>query len=246
MAAISTRMLACTDALRAATSASRFRTFSAPVGWVYRPLEYARAIADAYVGRFAASAKDVLFVGMNPGPFGMGQTGAPFGDVGFVRDWMKLDGTILVPKKTHPKRPVEGLACLRSEVSGRRLWGAFSMAFPRPEDFFARAFVVNYCPLLFLGESGANLTPDKLVAKERARLEASCDDHLREVIEILAPKRVVGIGGWAMKRALRVAPKDVRVSAIPHPSPASPTANRGWAPLAKAALEDAGIHGLIV
>lgn len=238
------QMVAVTHILRQGTASAQFRRFSR-VAWVYRPLEYARAISDAYVGRFGGTPKEVVFVGMNPGPFGMGQTGVPFGEVGFVRDWMKLDGTILVPQKTHPKRPIEGFACTRSEVSGRRLWGAFAKAFPRAEDFFARAYVVNYCPLLFLGESGANLTPDKLVADERARLEAVCDAHLASVLELLEPKYVVGVGGWATKKIERLAVKGIRVATMPHPSPASPAANRGWEAAAKGALEAAGIRGLI-
>lgn len=238
------QIVSLTHILRQGTAAAPFPRF-ARAAWVYRPLEYARAVADAYAERFGVAPKEVLFVGMNPGPFGMGQTGVPFGEVGFVRDWMKLRGTILVPKETHPKRPIEGWACSRSEVSGRRLWGAFAKAFPRADDFFARAYVVNYCPLLFLAASGANLTPDKLAADQRARLEAVCDDHLRGVIEILSPAHVIGVGGYATKRIERVAPARVRVATMPHPSPASPAANRGWEPAAKKALEAAGIRGLI-
>ena len=238
------QMVAATHILRQGTASTQFRRF-ARVAWVYRPLEYARAIADAYVGRFGGSAKEVVFVGMNPGPFGMGQTGVPFGEVGFVRDWMKLDGTILVPKQTHPKRPIEGFSCSRSEVSGRRLWGAFAKTFPRAEDFFARAYVVNYCPLLFLAESGANVTPDKLAPTERALLEAVCDAHLRSVIEILEPKHVVGVGGWETKKIERLGVTGIRFATMPHPSPASPAANRGWEAAAKKALDAAGIRGLI-
>lgn len=242
---VTTRMLERTHTLRLSTDKAHFRSFAKPVAFVYRPLEYARALADAYVARFAQGTKEVVFVGMNPGPFGMGQTGVPFGEVSFVRDWMKLDGTVLVPKDTHPKRPISGLACPRSEVSGRRLWGAFAATFPRAEDFFARAWVVNYCPLLFLGATGANVTPDKLAAKERLRLERVCDEHLSGVLDLLRPKHVVGVGGYATKRIERVAKPTMKIATMPHPSPASPTANRGWEAAAKKALEAAGIRGLI-
>lgn len=239
-------MVAATHTLRKGTGAACFRTF-AGISCVYRPLEYARRVADEYVARFGGSTKEVVFVGMNPGPFGMGQTGVPFGEVGYVRDWMKLSGTISVPKRTHPKRPIEGFACSRSEVSGRRLWGAFAKTFPRADDFFARAYVVNYCPLLFLSESGSNVTPDKLATSERARLEAVCDDHLRTVIDILSPAHVVGVGGYATKRIERIVDDEaVRVSTMPHPSPASPAANRGWEAAAKEALEASGLRGLIL
>ncbi len=229
------------DRLRRQT---RKLSFSAPVAHVYRPLDYAWSMVEAYVSRFGAGPKDVLLLGMNPGPFGMGQTGIPFGDVVSVRDWMRLDGPLKVPRGTHPKRPVLGLSCPRVEVSGRRLWGAVARRHPEPETFFSRAWVMNYCPLLFLADSGANLTPDKLSRAEREACEAICDRALREVVVALAPKQLVGIGVYAKARLERVAPGR-RVILMPHPSPASPRANSGWETLAKTALETGGVHGLL-
>jgi single-strand selective monofunctional uracil DNA glycosylase len=242
---VAERMSAATTELKLGTSTRRFQAFGASISFVYRPLEYAAAVAERYVARFGATRKEVLFVGMNPGPFGMGQTGVPFGEVSFVRDWMKLDGTILVPRRQHAKRPIQGFACTRSEVSGRRLWSAFAARFPVADDFFARAFVVNYCPLLFLAESGANVTPDKLGADVRTRLEAVCDAHLRTVVATLAPRWIVGVGGYATKRVARVAPAGITITTMPHPSPASPAANRGWEVAATEALRAAGIRGLL-
>ena len=235
-------LLEASHALRAATSKLRF---GAPVSFVYRPLEYAAALADGYVTAFGKGKKEVVFVGMNPGPFGMAQTGVPFGEVSFVRDWMKLDGRVDAPAKTHPKRPVLGLECTRSEVSGRRLWGAFAATFPRAQDFFDRAYVLNFCPLLFLGESGANLTPDKLAKAERERVEAICNDHLRLALTILGPRHAVGVGAYATRFIERLGLANVQTATMPHPSPASPLANRGWEAAAKLALEKAGIRGLI-
>src|SRR6185503_10641911 len=161
--------------------ASRLR-FGAPVSYVYAPLGYAWPIARAYLETYGQGKKEVVFVGMNPGPFGMAQTGVPFGEVGLVRDWMGLEGKVTRPKREHPRRRVLGLECPRSEVSGARLWGAFARRFVDPRQFFHRAFVLNYCPLLFLAESGANITPDKLPLRERAPLEKACDEHLREAL----------------------------------------------------------------
>lgn len=217
--------------------------FGPPVAYTYAPLDYAWPMARAYVERWGNGPKDVLLLGMNPGPFGMGQTGVPFGEVAIVRDWLRLAGEVKPPKKVHPKRPIEGLACARSEVSGKRLWGAFAQKFPAADDFFARAFVLNYCPLLFLSESGANVTPDKLAKEERRRMEAVCDEELAAAIAALAPKRLVGVGGYAAKRLELVTGDDVVT--MPHPSPASPLANRGWNAAARAALEASGIRGLL-
>ena len=130
--------------------------FGAPVAYVYNPLEYALAVHAQYLTRYGAGTKEALFVGMNPGPWGMAQTGIPFGEVGSVKEWMRLDGPVGAPQKMHPKRQVEGLNCTRSEVSGRRLWG-WAKRFGAPEKFFSRFFVINYCPLLFLEASGKNI-----------------------------------------------------------------------------------------
>ena len=219
--------------------------FSAPVDYVYAPLGYAWSLAETYMERYGDGTKEVVFVGMNPGPYGMAQTGVPFGEVHLVRDWMKLTGTVTRPKREHPKRPVLGLACPRSEVSGARLWGAFAKRFPDASQFFRRAFVLNYCPLLFLGESGVNITPDKLLKSERDPLEKACNEHLRDALMTLSPKIAVGVGQYATKKIASLELPGIAVGSIPHPSPASPQANRGWDDLAAKALLDAGARGLL-
>ena len=201
--------------------------FAAPVAHVYNPLTYAWPAHEEYLRRFGAGRKRVVFLGMNPGPFGMVQTGIPFGEIAAVRGWLKISAPIEKPAAEHPKRPILGYACPRSEVSGRRLWKLFSERFGSPENFFAEHFVTNYCPLAFLSATGSNVTPDKLSKTERARLEGICDEHLRRVLEILKPEWLIGIGAFAMKRGeLAAAGTKIRVGQILHPSPASPKANR--------------------
>ena len=225
--------------------------FSSPTYYCYNPLDYAWAAHERYLERFATGSRKVLFLGMNPGPFGMMQTGVPFGEVAAVRDWMGIATDIVPPPKSHPKRPVEGFACLRSEVSGRRLWGLFAQRFGDADRFFDVHFVANYCPLAFLDEGGRNLTPDKFPATETQRLFAACDEHLREVVAALAPEWVIGVGDFALRRAelaLGETPAKSRRSGhrfgkILHPSPASPAANRGWAEAATRQLQALGIWG---
>lgn len=225
---------------RLAGDVDAFR-FSAPVAHVYNPLIYARRPHELYLERWGHSPKEALLVGMNPGPFGMMQTGVPFGEVHLVRDWLGIEAPVDRPLHEHPRRPIEGFACKRSEVSGARLWGWAKDRFETPEKFFERFFVWNWCPLGFLAESGANVTPDKLEAPERKRLAETCDRALAEVVEELAPKLAIGIGHFA-ETALRRAVGDSRpIARIPHPSPASPAANRGWRDLADAGLRSAGI-----
>jgi len=217
-------------------------SFGPPVTHVYNPLVYAHGPHEAYLRRYAMPGVEALLVGMNPGPFGMAQTGVPFGEVEAVRTWLGLAGAVGTPPNEHPKRPVLGLDCTRNEVSGQRLWGWARKRFRTPERFFRRFFVWNYCPLLFLEESGRNRTPDKLPAKEREPLYAACDRALERIVAHLEPRFVVGIGRFAEGRARAVLDADAHtIGTILHPSPASPTANRGWARQAEKQLAALGI-----
>jgi single-strand selective monofunctional uracil DNA glycosylase len=220
----------------------RHLEFAAPVTHVYDPLTYAWAPYEAYLIKFAVGPKRVVFLGMNPGPFGMVQTGVPFGEISAVRDWLRLSGTVGAPTREHPRRPISGFACLRSEVSGRRLWGLFAERFQTPGQFFREHFVLNYCPLAFLESSGCNRTPDKLPACEREALFAVCDEHLRASVAILQAEWLIGIGDFAFKRAEQVFPDGrLKLGRVLHPSPASPAANRGWPELASRQLETLGV-----
>ncbi len=207
-------------------------TFAAPVTHVLNPLVYARRPHELYLDRAAPGGADVLLLGMNPGPWGMAQTGVPFGDVGMVRDWLGIEARVDVPEGEHPARPIRGFACPRSEVSGTRLWSWAKTSFGEADAFFRRFFVWNYCPLAFLEASGRNRTPDKLPAAEREPLFRACDRALVRVVDELSPTLVVGVGTFAEKRAkaaLSGTCADSRIGRVLHPSPASPLANRGWA-----------------
>jgi len=225
--------------------------FDEPTTHIYNPYDYAFAMHEQYVERYGAGKKRIVLMGMNPGPWGMAQTGVPFGEIAAVRDYLKLDAPVGRPKDEHPKRPITGLACERSEVSGRRLWDLFSQRYPKAEDFFNGTsggasggghFILNYCPLVFMEASGKNRTPDKLPAAEREPLEAACDKHLRTVVEALDPQWVIGVGAFAEKQAKRALDgMDLKFGRILHPSPASPAANRGWAPQAEKQFVEMGL-----
>ncbi|MFW6050287.1 MAG: uracil-DNA glycosylase family protein [Myxococcota bacterium] len=217
--------------------------FGPPVRYVYNPLDYAREPHEAYLARYGGAPKEVVLLGMNPGPFGMAQTGVPFGDVAMVRDWLGVNGRVKRPAHEHVKRPIAGFACHRSEVSGSRLWGWARDRFGTPEKFFARFFVANYCPLVFLEESGRNRTPDKLPVAEREALTAACDRALVRVVDALSPRFVVGVGKYAEGRARTVfGERELTLGCVLHPSPASPRANRGWAEAAERELQGLGIR----
>lgn len=215
--------------------------FAPPVACVYNPLDYAWKAHEAYLRAYGAGPKQVVFLGMNPGPFGMVQTGVPFGEINAVREWLGIQAEVGVPDRVHPRRPVQGFACTRCEVSGQRLWGLFADQFGSAGDFFANHFVINYCPLAFVEESGRNRTPDKLLPEEREQLFAVCDEHLRTSVRALQPEWVIAVGDFAFKRAQAVFPTGFKVGRILHPSPASPAANRDWANTARRQLTELGI-----
>jgi single-strand selective monofunctional uracil DNA glycosylase len=215
--------------------------FAPPVSHVYNPLDYAWAAHEAYLSRYGGTRKRILFLGMNPGPFGMAQTGVPFGEIAAVRDWLGIHEKVGKPALEHPKRLVLGFDCPRSEVSGQRLWGLFAKSFGTAKKFSREHLVMNYCPLAFLESTGRNRTPDKLPAAEREALFAACNAHLRDAVRILQPEWLVGVGDFAAKRAQEIFPDgSVKIGRILHPSPASPAANRDWPGMAARQLREMG------
>ena len=231
------------EAARELSSTLGNMTFSSPVACVYNPLDYAFEPYSEYLRRYARPGIEAVLLGMNPGPFGMAQTGVPFGDCAAVKNYLKIEGRVGKPTCEHPKRIITGFDCPRSEVSGSRVWGWARERFGTPENFFQRFFVANYCPLCFMEETGRNRTPDKLPLAEREALFAACDQHLRRTFEYLKPKWVIGIGDFAASRAqCALQGLDVQTGRILHPSPASPRANAGWAKQAEEDLRKMGIE----
>ncbi|XP_067170143.1 single-strand selective monofunctional uracil DNA glycosylase [Apteryx mantelli] len=185
---------------------------------------------------------------MNPGPFGMAQTGVPFGDAWHVREWLQVTGRVEKPPSEHPKRPVLGLECRQAEVSGTRFWGLVRTLCPDPRRFFRHCFVHNHCPLLFVARSGRNVTPAELPASQRARLLGACDEALARAVALLGVALVVAVGRFAerrARRALAAAGLAVRVEVLPHPSPRNARANKGWGEVAKARLGELGVLALL-
>ena len=89
-------------------------------------------------------------------------------------------------------------------------------------------------------KGGKNLTPDKLKSDERDAVFEVCDVALRKFVEVLEPSKIVGIGGFAKKRAMKTLQRE-DIEIILHPSPASPLANRGWAQQIEIQFEAMGV-----
>lgn len=226
-------------------------SFNTKVRTVYNPLRYAWGPYKQYIEKYGKPPKKAVFFGMNPGPWGMAQTGIPFGEIDSVKEWLGIDAPVGKPEIELKNRPVNGFDCHRREVSGKRVWGLMRDRFGTPEKFFRDHFIDNYCPLLFFKEDGKNITPDKLPKEDRLRLFEACDAHVRAVIAYLAPDWVIGFGKFAATRleeivaGYRTGPSsdkpDVQVLQLLHPSPANPRANRGWAREVVRELESACI-----
>jgi single-strand selective monofunctional uracil DNA glycosylase len=239
---VSPRLIAASRAL--ARDAGRLR-FLPPVCHVYNPLVYARGPHEAYLAGYAVGRKRVVFVGMNPGPWGMAQTGVPFGEVSAVRDWLGISGAVGSPEDPHPRVSVQGFECGRSEVSGRRLWGFFRDEFGASRTFAREVFVSNYCPLMFLDTEGRNVTPDRISRHDQEALFPICDRFLSVVISELRPEWMVGVGVFAERRVRAVVVNSphpgVRVTSITHPSPANPRSQKDWPGQVRSALEQEGV-----
>ena len=81
-------------------------TFGSPVTHVYNPLAYARVPAWQFLARAGGARGRVLLLGMNPGPYGMVQTGVPFGTVSRVRGWLGIEAPIGRPWVWCSKEPL--------------------------------------------------------------------------------------------------------------------------------------------
>jgi len=220
--------------------------FNKQVAYIYNPLEYAWDPHEKFLLKYGTGKKRVLFLGMNPGPYGMVQTGVPFGEIDMVKNWLEIGGEVNQPELVHPKRPIQGFDCSKSEVSGKRFWGMMADRFPQAQDFFNDAFVVNFCPLVWMTETGKNITPDKLPKTDMEPVYKICNEHLKVLIEYYQPEIVIGIGAFAEQQAIKLKKiyfesEDFKIARMLHPSPASPIANKFWPQRAIEELIDIGV-----
>ena len=92
-----------------------------------------------------------------------------------------------------------------------------------------------------MGETGKNITPDKIAKDESQPLFDACDTALKAIALELKIDRVIGVGKFAEKQAASTfAGTVMEISSILHPSPASPLANRGWASAAEGSVAGNG------
>lgn len=212
-------------------------------GYIYNPLDYAWDCHEKFLRKYIKQNAKAVFLGMNPGPFGMMQTGVPFGEINAVKDYLKITGNIEKPENEHPARPVLGFETKRSEISGLRLWSLIASHYPNA-DFASDIAFFNYCPLGFLlnTKTAKNETPDHLAKEERKALEDVCNNYLDDVIEMINPEYLVGVGKYAEAKLLSAnGSTGKKVFSIIHPSPGNPQANSNWAGKTELRLKEAGL-----
>lgn len=198
--------------------------------FAYHVFDYAFDPFWEYICRYARTPKKTVFLGINPGPFGMMQNGIPFGTISIARDWLLLRAPIKRPSLEHPKRPIRGWAEPREEESGARLWGLARREFKTPQAFFKDHLILNYCPIGFIDGEGKNVTPDKLPEDVRIPMEKICDDLFSFLIDTYQVQTVLGVGRYAEKQAQKQLANhpSLRVEYVPHPSPLNPQAYALW------------------
>ncbi|XP_072929993.1 single-strand selective monofunctional uracil DNA glycosylase [Epargyreus clarus] len=196
----------------------------AAVKCVYNPTIYARNTFEMYVRKYCKTKKRIMYFGMNPGPFGMSQTGVPFGEISSVRDWLGIEGPVGKPPIEVKTRPVNGFNCTRTEVSGKRFWGLFKDICKTPENFFETSFVYNYLNQQWMKSNGCNVTPSDLRVAEVEALYNICDPVFVKVLQLYEVEKIVAIGNFCATRARKALDKypinkSIEIIYLPHPSP---------------------------
>lgn len=240
------------EAARELSNACDALSFGDPVAYRYNPFAYAWDGHRQYVQRFGDDTKQTLMVGMNPGPWGMAQTGVPFGDPDIVREAMGIEAIdVHAPPEHREARPIYGLGSPRNEVSGTRLYEGLIDAFGDLQTAYEDLFIANYCPLIFFDDEDSNLTPPKLRKHDQEPLFEVCDEHLAHLIAYYEPEHLVGIGRFAERRinaTLEATDHDADVHYLLHPSPANPHANKDggayWQQQLEILLETCGLSAI--
>jgi single-strand selective monofunctional uracil DNA glycosylase len=225
------------------------RQLARATGWlVLNPGRYGERWHARFRRAYPMSPRPLLVFGLNPGPYGMAQTGVPFTDLKRLESALPGLWKDLVASGEPVTRP--GLAppslarhlTRTFESSSVRVYRFLERAYGRPELALREVVFVNPCPLLFIDpETGANRTPADLPRALRARKAAElvhAFEELRratvlEAVAELEPRGAILLGrdvAAAVGEALRAALGARSVVEWEHPARAVPeTWSRGLA-----------------
>ena len=162
------------------------------------PFSFALDPYCQFVHEYLNGPIDVLFLGINPSPTGMGRNGIPFGDIDSVINYLEITDAQLKDGTKIADLPRGGK---NAEYSGKLLWGLIEELAGPPQNFFDHCFVHNYCPLLFTTHKNGrtkNVTPKDLA--DKSELEAICDEYLLKTLALLNVRVLVVMGGYLENR----------------------------------------------
>lgn len=218
---------------------------AAATGWhVWNPGRYGASWHRRFRRMVPLESNPVILFGLNPGPYGMAQTGIPFTDVKRLRERLprlaaslEIHGPVEVPGLAPPSlRPF----LTRSfESSAVRIYRFLDLAWGSAEEGWRKVGVANPCSLLFMDAAGKNRTPADLqgaVSRRRsaghsaAELREACDRLRRkaalEAMAAVRPRGVVLLGKDVQKALGSVTVKVVGARDVlpwEHPARAVPT-----------------------
>jgi len=195
------------------------REVAAATGWlVVNPVRYGERWHARFRGCYPLGARPLMFCGLNPGPYGMAQTGVPFTDLKrlasdlprLARALAAAGERLALPGLAPPElRP---FLTRTFESSSVRVYRFLARAYGTAEEALRRIVFVNPCPLLLIevegrgtAARGANRTPADLgkalrdAGSLRERFDAARVVVVCRALELLAPRGAVLLGRDVVK-----------------------------------------------
>ena len=234
----------------------------AATGWeVWNPGLYGERWHKHFRALYPPRPAPLVVFGLNPGPYGMAQSGIPFTDLKRVESCLPRLARELARRGESLAIPGLAPASLRPyltrtfESSAVRVYRFLELGWGSAEAGFTDVIVANPCTLLFMDRAAReNRTPADLVRVARARgthdARALHDEMARlrwlaarEAIEGLAPRAAILFGrdvAAVMKERLAEAFPALPVIEWEHPARAVPET---WARGLLAALDERGVRG---
>jgi single-strand selective monofunctional uracil DNA glycosylase len=183
-------------------------------GWkIWNPGVYGEPWHDRFRRCYPPGRHPLVLFGLNPGPYGMAQSGIPFTDIARLRSGLPRLARELMEAGEKVETPGLAPGSLRPylgrtfESSSVRLYRFLERGWGSAETGWRQVVVANPCTLLFIDPaSGKNRTPADLGKAVRARggeaaarrLEEECDRLRRrcalEALEALNPRGAVLLG----------------------------------------------------
>ena len=153
-----------------------------------QPARYARAPHTRVPAALRGERRSAsCLLGMNPGPFGMAQTGVPFGEVAQVRDWLGIDGAGRPSRRASTRSGRSRASRARAARSAARGCGArCRSATASPSASSPSASSPTTARWCSWRQSGKNLTPDKLAPRARGAVRG-VRRHLRARVARSSP-----------------------------------------------------------